>query len=113
MDNTIITRIKVFPSCRTLYGIRRPPFDSIPNNLRQADAHMKFLPMEPLIGQVHDMNLSDIDWGIVGGESGPGARPMAESCVLEIKEQCDENDVPFFFKLWGGINKKTDRTLVA
>ena len=83
------------------------------NDLRKTDAHIKFLSMEPLIGQVNDMNLSGIDWVIVGGESGPGARPMAESWVLEIKEQCDENDVPFFFKQWGGTNKKqTGRLLL-
>ncbi len=52
------------------------------------------------------MNLSGINWVIVGGESGPGARKMEEQWVLDIKEQCNENSVPFFFKQWGGTNKK-------
>ena len=76
------------------------------NDLRKTDAHIKFLSMEPLIGPVHDISFSGIDWVIVGGESGPGARPMAESWVLDIKELCDKSNIPFFFKQWGGTNKK-------
>jgi len=52
------------------------------------------------------MNLADIDWVIVGGESGPGAREMREEWVLDIKEQCEFHSIPFFFKQWGGVNKK-------
>ena len=76
------------------------------DHLRQTDAHIKFLSMEPLIGQVNNLNVSGIDWVIVGGESGPGARPMHEEWVLNIKESCEIYAVPFFFKQWGGTNKK-------
>lgn len=82
--------------------------------LRQTDAAVKFLSMEPLVGPVTDLNLDGIDWVIVGGESGPGARPMKEEWVLIIKEFCDTQSVPFFFKQWGGINKKqAGRTLLG
>ncbi|MDR3108856.1 MAG: phage Gp37/Gp68 family protein, partial [Planctomycetaceae bacterium] len=74
--------------------------------LRQTAAHVKFLSMEPLIGRVKNLNVSGIDWVIVGGESGPGARPMEEQWVIEIKESCETFAVPFFFKQWGGVNKK-------
>ena len=77
-------------------------------------AKVKFLSMEPLIGRVQRIPyLNKIDWIIVGGESGHGARPMDEDWVLEIKCQCEEYDVPFFFKQWGGVNKKRNgRTLL-
>jgi protein gp37 len=74
--------------------------------LRETPAKTKFLSIEPLIGPVTDLNLTGIDWVIVGGESGPGARPMKEDWVLDIKQQCDAARVPFFFKQWGGVNKK-------
>jgi len=74
--------------------------------LRQINAKVKFLSIEPLIGPINNLNLKDIDWVIVGGESGPNARIMEKDWVLEIRDQCLEADVPFFFKQWGGINKK-------
>ncbi len=74
--------------------------------LRECSAYTKFLSLEPLIGPIHNINLKGIDWAIVGGESGPGARPIEEEWVLEIKEQCDAQDIPFFFKQWGGVQKK-------
>lgn len=82
------------------------------DDLRETNAHIKFLSVEPLLGRLPNLNLSGIDWVIVGGESGPKARPMEESWVLEIREQCEEFGVPFFFKQWGGVRKhKTGRTL--
>ena len=82
------------------------------DHLRKTGAAVKFLSVEPLIGAVGEMNLSDIDWVIVGGESGPGARPMLREWVIDIRRQCHESDVAFFFKQWGGVNKKkTGRTL--
>jgi len=75
-------------------------------HLRNTDAKIKFLSIEPLLGPIPNLDLKDIDWVIVGGESGPGARVMEEAWVLEIKEQCLAQAVPFFFKQWGGINKK-------
>jgi protein gp37 len=74
--------------------------------LRKTGAHIKFLSFEPLLGPVSSMDLSGIDWVIVGGESGPGARPMQEDWVLYIRARCQESGVPFFFKQWGGVNKK-------
>ena len=76
------------------------------DHLRQTDAAIKFLSIEPLLGPIHQLNLKGIDWVIVGGESGPGARPIKEEWVEEIKRQCIKKKVPFFFKQWGGVNKK-------
>jgi protein gp37 len=77
------------------------------DDLRQTGAAIKFLSIEPLIGPLPQrMNLKGIDWAIVGGESGPGARPMEESWVLDIQKQCQKAGTAFFFKQWGGVNKK-------
>ncbi len=75
-------------------------------DLRKTEARVKFLSLEPLIGRLQELDLTDIDWAIVGGESGPGARPMKEEWVLDIKEQCEKQETSFFFKQWGGFNKK-------
>jgi protein gp37 len=74
--------------------------------LSKTKAKVKFLSCEPLIGPIGKMNLKQIDWVIVGGESGRKPRPMNVDWVLDIKEQCDESDAAFFFKQWGGTNKK-------
>jgi protein gp37 len=74
--------------------------------LRATKARVKFLSCEPLIGPLPNMDLRGIDWVIVGGESGRKPRPMKPEWVLDIKEQCQQNDVAFFFKQWGGTNKK-------
>ncbi|WP_462221862.1 DUF5131 family protein [Ferruginibacter sp.] len=74
--------------------------------LRQTNAAVKFLSCEPLIGPLMNLNLLGIDWVIVGGESGRKARPMEEWWVWDIKQQCQEQEVLFFFKQWGGTNKK-------
>jgi protein gp37 len=76
------------------------------DHLRQTNAVTKFLSLEPLLGPLADLNLHGIDWVIVGGESGPGARPMAAEWVVDIRDQCRRAGVPFFFKQWGGVNKK-------
>ena len=76
------------------------------NHLRKTEAHIKFLSFEPLLGPVNNLNLKGIDWVIVGGESGPGARSMEETWVLKIRDACRQTEVPFFFKQWGGVNKK-------
>ena len=76
------------------------------DHLRGTRANIKFLSLEPLLGPLPNLSLEGIDWVIVGGESGPGARPMRKEWVLEIKNQCQEANVPFFFKQWGGTNKK-------
>lgn len=76
------------------------------DHLRQTGAYTKFLSIEPLLGPIPKLNLKCIDWVIVGGESGPGARPMEIAWVLDIRNQCREARVPFFFKQWGGTSKK-------
>jgi protein gp37 len=76
------------------------------NCLNYTESFVKFLSLEPLLGPLSNLNLSNIDWVIVGGESGPKARPISEEWVLEIKDQCINAKVPFFFKQWGGKNKK-------
>ena len=80
--------------------------------LRKTGARTKFLSFEPLLGPLSDLDPSDVDWVIAGGESGPGARPVNPSWVQDIRDNCVEAGVPFFFKQWGGINKKrSGRTL--
>jgi protein gp37 len=76
--------------------------------LRQTNARVKFLSCEPLIGPLPKLNLQNIDWVIVGGESGTRPRPMNADWVLDIQDQCAATDVPFFFKQWGGRNKKAN-----
>jgi protein gp37 len=76
------------------------------SNLRKTGAAIKFLSLEPILGPIHNIDLADIDWVIAGGESGPGARPMSPNWVTSIRNQCQANEVPFFFKQWGGVRKK-------
>lgn len=76
------------------------------DHLRQTQAKIKFLSLEPLLGRITTINLNNIDWVIAGGESGPKARPVNREWVLDIRDQCIKARVPFFFKQWGGRNKK-------
>ncbi len=75
-------------------------------HLRRTGAKVKFLSLEPLLGPLPDMQLHGMDWAIVGGESGPHARPMDPDWVRDIRDQCIRAEVPFFFKQWGGVQKK-------
>ncbi len=75
-------------------------------SLQAIPAAVRFLSIEPLLESLGSISLAGIHWVIVGGESGPGARPMEEAWVQEIKTQCETANVPFFFKQWGGVNKK-------
>jgi protein gp37 len=75
-------------------------------HLRKTGASIKFLSLEPLLGPIPDLNLEGIDWVIVGGESGPRARALEASWVIDIRNRCQRAKVPFFFKQWGGTNKK-------
>lgn len=75
------------------------------DHLRETKANVKFLSLEPLLGPLPSLNLTNIDWVIAGGESGPGARPMKPEWVAEIRDQCIEHKVSFFFKQWGGVQK--------
>lgn len=80
--------------------------------LRRTAARIKFLSLEPLLGPLPSIRLSGVDWVIVGGESGPGARPMDAQWVLDIKDRCESGGIPFFFKQWGGVHKaRNGRTL--
>jgi protein gp37 len=69
--------------------------------LRKIKAKIKFLSLEPLLGLLPNLNLKNIDWAIVGGESGPGARPVKEEWIVDILKECKKQEVPFFFKQWG------------
>jgi protein gp37 len=87
------------------YAYRSQLLGSVP-------AHVRFLSVEPLVGRIEHLPLVGIHWVIVGGESGPHARPMDPAWVDEIFEQCRRADVPFFFKQWGGVQKhRTGREL--
>ena len=75
-------------------------------HLRSIPKITRFLSIEPLLEDLGEINLEGISWVIVGGESGPNARPMQIDWVLSIKEQCRSANIPFFFKQWGGVQKK-------
>ncbi len=75
------------------------------NDLKQIPAYIRFLSLEPLIGPIKNLDLSGIHWVIVGGESGPAARPMMIEWVREIRDYCIKQNIPFFFKQWGGVQK--------
>ncbi len=76
------------------------------DHLRKTGARIKFLSLEPLLGPLDGLDLTGIDWAIVGGESGPGARPILAEWVTSIRNQCHQAGVAFFFKQWGGVQKK-------
>ena len=80
--------------------------------LKKCGAKARFLSLEPLISDISQMDLSSIDWVIVGGESGTKARPMHEEWVLDIKKQCADQNVPFFFEQWSGFNKHNSGNLL-
>ncbi len=80
--------------------------------LTETRASVRFLSLEPLLGPISDLCLDGIDWVILGGESGPGARTMEPEWVVEIRDQCMRQGVPFFFKQWGGVNKKRNGRLL-
>ena len=82
------------------------------STLRKTPAAIRFLSLEPLLGPIRRLSLSGIHWVIVGGESGPGARPMEKAWVTQIRDRCIYYDVPFFFKQWGGVNKKKNGRLL-
>ena len=82
------------------------------DSLRKVNSSIRFLSIEPLLGPLPDLNLSGINWIIVGGESGPNARPMKSEWIDDILHQCKQNNVPFFFKQWGGVRKKKSGRLL-
>jgi protein gp37 len=86
-------------------SVESPRYLSRVERLRQVPAAVRFLSVEPLLARVPSLELTGVDWVIVGGESGPGARPMSPDWVREIRDRCVERGVPFFFKQWGGVRK--------
>lgn len=82
------------------------------DSLRKVPASVKFLSIEPILSAIPNLNLLDIDWVIVGGESGQKSRPVKEEWVIDIKNKCNEKQIPFFFKQWGGKNKKKSGKLL-
>jgi protein gp37 len=86
--------------------VEHPDYAQRIDLLRGTGAHIKFLSLEPLLAPMRGLNLRGIDWVIVGGESGPGARPTAAEWVTDIRDQCRKAGVAFYFKQWGGVFKK-------
>lgn len=93
-------------------SVEEAEYQSRIDYLRSTDAKIKFLSLEPLLGPLPNLDLNGIDWVIVGGESGPKARKMESEWVIEIRETCLDQKVPFFFKQWGGTNKKKNGRLL-
>jgi protein gp37 len=87
-------------------SVENQDYTSRIDDLRKTGAKIKFLSLEPLLGPIQRLNLQGINWVIVGGESGPGARPVMQVWVTGVRDQCVSARVPFFFKQWGGIHKK-------
>ena len=87
-------------------SIESKMFEFRVDHLRRTGAAIKFLSLEPLLSPIPNLNLEGIDWVIVGGESGPGSRPLDPTWAIGIRDQCLKAAVPFFFKQWGGKNKK-------
>lgn len=81
-------------------------------DLVQVPSSVRFISCEPLLSSIGNLPLKDIDWVIVGGESGPGARKLKEEWVIQIRDLCKINHVPFFFKQWGGVRKKENGRLL-
>ena len=82
------------------------------DHIKQVDAKVRFLSCEPLVGSLKELDFTGIDWIVVGGESGSSSRPLKEEWVLEIRDQCETKRIKFFFKQWGGWNKKKNGKLL-
>jgi protein gp37 len=99
-------RLDVLPNVWLGTSVESSSFKSRIDDLRRVPARVRFISFEPLIGRIGRANLAGIHWAIVGGESGPNARPMELEWIEEIRAQCRDQHVAFFFKQWGGTNKK-------
>lgn len=97
---------KVLPNAWLGASIESAEYLARLESLRNTPAGVRFISFEPLLGPIGDVDLSKVHWAIVGGESGPRARPMDKEWVRDIRRQCREQNVAFFFKQWGGVNKK-------
>jgi protein gp37 len=99
---------KLNPPSNVIFGtspVNQATFNTLVPQLNQVNGK-RFLSIEPLLEKIENLNLSGIDWVIVGGESGPKSRPIEENWVLEIRDYCQSQNIPFFFKQWGGVHKK-------
>lgn len=105
-DITVDGGLRVLPNVWLGTSVEEAEYVWRIDQLRQAPASIRFVSFEPLVGPVGRVDLTDIHWAIVGGESGPGARPMESEWVRELKTACGEQQVAFFFKQWGGARKK-------
>ena len=94
-------------------SVENPDYLHRADALREIPAQVRFLSLEPLLAPLPSMNLTGIHWVITGGESGPGANPIEAGWVEDIRDQCQEQGVPFFFKQWGGTNKKRAGRILA
>lgn len=99
-------RLPTLPNVWLGVSVETEKQDDRIGDLRQTNAAVRFLSLEPLLGSLPNLGLKDIDWVIVGGESGPGARPMDPDWVRDIRRKCVISNTPFFFKQWGGTRKK-------
>ena len=99
-------RLKWTPNIRVGVTVESAEYLERIDFLREVPAAIRFLSLEPLLSPLKQMNLENIDWVIVGGESGPNARHIEKEWVLDIQKQCEKKKIAFFFKQWGGINKK-------
>jgi protein gp37 len=93
-------------------SVETRPYTFRIDHLRQVGARVKFLSLEPLLESLPHLNLQGIDWVIVGGESGPRARPLDREWVIDIRDQCLAQRLPFFFKQWGGVHRKRSGRLL-
>jgi protein gp37 len=97
---------KVLPHVWLGTSVENEDYVSRIDQLRETPATVRFVSFEPLLGPIGSVDLSDIDWAIVGGESGPRARVMEKAWIEEIHDSCRKHGTAFFFKQWGGTNKK-------
>lgn len=103
---SLVPRLRWAPNIWQGVSIESARYTTRIDYLRTVPAAVRFLSIEPLLGPISNLPLDDIDWVIVGGESGPGRRPMAAAWAREIRDQCVRAGVPFFFKQWGGRTPK-------
>lgn len=108
----VLSRLDVPPNAWLGVSVETDAFYARIRHLQRVSANVRFLSCEPLLGPLNDLPLDGIDWVIVGGESGPGARKVDGSWIRAIREQCRKSGVPFFFKQWGGFNKKKSGRLL-
>jgi protein gp37 len=106
------SRLEWAPNIWMGVSVENDRYRSRVDDLRSTQAMVKFLSLEPLLGPLPNLDLTGIHWTIVGGESGPQARPLDPAWVVDLRDQCLAANVPFFFKQWGGKNKKRSGRLL-